>query len=245
MLKAITRFSVNYPVSVSMIIIATLLLGYISFDKLGIDLFPDLHSPKLYIELIAGERPPEEMEEKFVDGIESLAIRQSGVVSVSSTSKVGAALIEVEYAWEQDMNEAFLDLSKALSSYNQDNELEEINITQYDPNATPVMLVAFNHSESKDLNELRLTAENYVKNELIRLEGIADVEVDGAEEFEVLVETNDYLLNSFNLDISTITSRHRTSIRFMFQPRFQTYICYLTSPQLDLPVLAFLSGKLG
>ncbi len=207
MLKSITRFSVNYPVSVSMIIIATLLLGYISFDKLGIDLFPNLHSPRLYIELAAGERPPEEMEDKFVDPVEALAIRQSGVVNVSSTSRVGVALIEVEYTWEKDMNEAFLDLSKALSSFNQDDELEEINITQYDPNSTPVMLVAFQHTETDDLNELRKTAENYVKNELIRLEGIADVEVDGAEEIEVLVETNDYLLNSFNLDISTITSR--------------------------------------
>jgi len=207
MLKAITRFSVSYPVSVSMIIIATLLLGYISFDKLGIDLFPNLHSPKLYVELVAGERPPEEMEEKFVEGVESLAIRQSGVVNVSSTSKVGAALIEVEYTWEKDMNEAFLDLSKALSSFNQDDDLEEINITQYDPNSSPVMLVAFQHTEINDLNELRLTAENYVRNELIRLEGIADVEVDGAEELEVLVETNDYLLNSFNLDVSTLISK--------------------------------------
>ena len=190
-----------------MIIIATLLLGYISFDKLGIDLFPNLHSPRLYIELAAGERPPEEMEEKFVDPVEALAIRQSGVINVSSTSRVGVALIEVEYTWEKDMNEAFLDLSKALSSFNQDDELEEINITQYDPNSTPVMLVAFQHTETVDLNELRKTAENYVKNELIRLEGIADVEVDGAEEIEVLVETNETLLNAFNLDISTITSR--------------------------------------
>ena len=207
MLKAITRFSVRYPVTVSMIIVATLLLGYISFDKLGIDLFPNLHSPRLYIELISGERPPEEMEEKFVDPVESLAIRQSGVVNVSSASRVGVALVEVEYTWEKDMNEAFLDLSKALSGFNQEDELEEINITQYDPNSEPVMLVAFQHSETSDLNELRKTAENYIRNELIRLEGIADVDVDGAEELEVLVETSDYLLNSFALDISTITSR--------------------------------------
>jgi len=206
MLKAITRFSVRYPVSVSMIIVATLLLGFISFDKLGIDLFPTLHSPKLYIELVAGERPPEEMEEKFVDAVESLAIRQSGVVNVASTSRVGVALVEVEYTWEKDMNEAFLDLSKALSTFNQDEDLEEINITQYDPNSSPVMLVAFRHSEGSDLNELRLTAENYIRNELIRLEGIADVEVDGAEELEVLVETNDYLLNSFNLEVSNIVN---------------------------------------
>ncbi len=207
MLKAITRFSVRYPVTVSMIILATLLLGFISFGKLGIDLFPDLHSPRLFIELVSGERPPGEMEEKYVDPVESLAIRQSGVVNVTSVSRVGVAMVEVEYTWEKEMNEAFLDLSKALSTFNQDEELEEINITQYDPNSDPVMLVAFMHPETDDLNELRKTAENYVRNELIRLEGIADVEVDGVEEIEVLVETSETLLKAFDLDISSITSR--------------------------------------
>jgi HAE1 family hydrophobic/amphiphilic exporter-1 len=190
-----------------MIIVAILLLGFISFDKLGIDLFPNLHSPRLYVELVAGERPPEEMEEKFVDPVEALAIRQNGVVNVSSTSRVGTALVEVEFSWETEMNEAFLDLSKALSTFNQNNELEEVNITQYDPNSRPVMLVALQHTETSDLNELRKTAENYVRNEMIRLEGIADVVVDGAEEIEVLVETNETLLKAYDLDISTITGR--------------------------------------
>jgi len=137
MLKSITQFSVRYPVSVSMIIIATLLLGYISFGKLGIDLFPDLNNPRLFIELKSGERPPEEIEERFVDRIEALTIRQSGVVNVSSVSRVGVAQIEVEYGWEKDMDEAFLDLSKALSVMGQEDGLDEINITQHDPNAEP------------------------------------------------------------------------------------------------------------
>ena len=205
-MKSITKFSVDYPVSVSMIILATLLLGYISFDKLGIDLFPDLNNPRLFIELKAGERPPEEIEERFVDRIEALAIRQSGVSNVSSVSRVGMAQIEVEYSWDKNMDEAFLDLSKALSTFNQE-ELDEINITQHDPNADPVMLVAFQHTGTNDLNELRRVAENYVKNELIRLEGIADVEIDGAEEMEVLIETNDYLLKSYNVDLATISNR--------------------------------------
>ena len=42
---------------------------------------------------------------------------------------------------------------------------------------------------------------------MIRLEGIADVEVDGVEELEVLVETSDYLLESYNIDLSTISAR--------------------------------------
>lgn len=207
MLKSITKFSVNYPVSVSMIILATLLLGFISFGKLGVDLFPNLNNPRLYIELRSGERPPEEMEDKFVDQVEALSIRQSGVVNVSSVSRVGVAQIEVEYSWDKDMNEAFLDLSKALSVFNRDEELDEISITQNDPNADPVMLVAFQHSETNDLNELRRVAENYVRNELIRLEGIADVDVDGAEDLEILIETNEYLLESYNVDLSLISQR--------------------------------------
>ncbi len=207
MLKSITKFSVKYPVSVSMIILATLLLGYISFGKLGIDLFPDLNNPRLFIELQSGERPPEELEEKFVDRIEALAIRQSGVTNVSSVSRVGVAQIQVEYSWEKDMDEAFLDLSKAISVLGQEPDLDEINISQHDPNADPVMLVAFQHTETDDLNELRKVAENYVRNELIRLEGIADVDIDGAMEMEVLVATSDYLLKSYNVDLSTISSR--------------------------------------
>ena len=207
MLKSLTKFSVDYPVSVSMIILATLLLGYISFNKLGIDLFPDLNSPRLFIELKSGERPPDEIEDQYVDRIESLAIRQSGVVNVSSVSRVGVAQIEVEYGWDKDMDEAFLDLSKALSTFSRDNQLDEINITQHDPNAEPVLLVAFQHTETDDLNELRKVAENYVRNELIRLEGIADVEIDGAEELEVLIETSDYLLKSYGVDLATISSR--------------------------------------
>lgn len=207
MLKTITRFSVRYPVTVSMIILATILLGVISFGKLGIDLFPNLHSPRLYVEIQSGERPPEEMEDKFVDRMESLAIRQNGVVNVSSVSRVGVAQIEVEYAWEKDMNEAFLDLSKALAVFNQDDDLDELSITQFDPNADPVMLVAFRHTENSNLNALRSVAENYVRNELIRLEGIADVQVDGAEELEILIETSDYLLKSYGVDLSTISAR--------------------------------------
>ncbi|MBN1132683.1 MAG: efflux RND transporter permease subunit [Bacteroidales bacterium] len=207
MLKAITQFSVRYPVSVSMIILATLLLGFISFGKLGIDLFPDLSSPRLYVEVKSGERPPEEMEEKFVDGIESLAIRQNGVTNVSSRCRVGQAQVEVSYDWDKDMNEAFLDLSKALASFSQDEELDELNISQHDPNADPVMLVALQHKENSDLNELRSVAENYVKNELIRLEGIADVEINGAEEMEIVIETNEYLLESYNVELSTISAR--------------------------------------
>lgn len=206
-MKKLTQFAVNFPVTILMMILAVVLLGYISFDKLGIDLFPEINNPRLFIELKSGERPPEEMEKQFVKNLESLAIRQSDVVQVSSVSKVGTAQITVEYAWTKDMDEAFLDLQKAASAFAQNQALDEINITQHDPNTAPVMVVGLSHESITDMNELRKVAENYIRNELVRLEGVADVEVSGAEENEVLVETDEYMLDAFGLTLDELNSR--------------------------------------
>lgn len=190
-----------------MMVLAVLLLGYISYDKLGIDLFPEINNPRLFIDVKSGERPPEEMEKQFVENLEALAIRQSGVVQVSSVSKVGSSQITVEYAWEKDMDEAFLDLQKAASAYAQNQDIDEINITQHDPNTSPVMIVGMSHTTIDDMNELRKVADNYIRNELIRLEGVAEVDVSGAEENEVLIETNKYMLDAFGLTLDEVATR--------------------------------------
>jgi HAE1 family hydrophobic/amphiphilic exporter-1 len=205
--RKISEFSVNNPVTVLMVVMAVVLLGYISYTRLGIDLFPDLNNPRLYIELQAGERPPEEMEKQFVENLEALAIRQSDVVQVASISKVGLAQITVEYAWGKDMDEAFLDLQKAMSSYSQNLDIDQLNITQHDPNATPILMLALSNDNISDMNELRKVAQNYIRNELIRLEGVADVEVSGAQELEVVIETTPYKLEAFGLTVDGLSSR--------------------------------------
>lgn len=206
-MKKITQFSVNYPVTVLMIVLGVMLLGYISFSKLGVDLFPELNNPRLYIEMEAGNRPPDELENLYVRNIESQAIRQSDVANVTSVTRVGTATITVEYSWGKDMDEAFLDLQKAMTTYSQNTDLDAISITQYDPNSTPVMVVALENDNMKNLDEVRKVAENYIRNELIRLEGIADVKLAGEEVAEVLVETDPYLMKAYNITASDISSK--------------------------------------
>lgn len=206
-MKKITQFSVNYPVTVLMMVLAVLLMGYISFSKLGIDLFPELNNPRLYIEIEAGNRPPDEIENLFVRNIEAQAIRQSDVVNVTSVTRVGTATITVEFLWGKDMDEAFLDLQKAMSSYAQGAGIDAINITQFDPNSTPVMVVALENDNLLNLDEVRKVAENYIRNELIRLEGIADVTLAGEEVAEVLIETNPYLLDAYGITAAELSQK--------------------------------------
>lgn len=206
-MNRIAQFAVKYPVTVLMLVLGIVLLGFISFGKLGTDLFPDLNNPKIYIELKAGEKPPEEIEKNYVDQIESLSMRQSDVVQVSSVSQVGTATITVEYDWNKDMDEAFLDLQKELNTFSQNSDLEDFTISQYDPNASPVMIVGLKNPAINNMDELRKIAENYIRNELVRIEGVADIKLTGTEESEVVIETNKYILESYGLTSDAIAAQ--------------------------------------
>ncbi|MDR0743686.1 MAG: efflux RND transporter permease subunit [Tannerella sp.] len=206
-MKKIIAFAVRNPVTISMVVLAILLLGKISYDRLNVDLLPDMNSPRLFVEIEAGERPPEEIEKMFVENMESMAIRQSDVTQVSSVVKAGSARITVVYVQNKDMDEAFLDLQKVMSPFSQNTDIESINITQHDPNTAPVVLVAMSHRSITDMAELRKMAESYIRNELIRLEGVAEVALSGQEMSVLTIKTDPYKLGAFGLTMEEIASR--------------------------------------
>jgi HAE1 family hydrophobic/amphiphilic exporter-1 len=202
----LARFAVKYPTTVAMLVLAVLLLGYISYQRLGMDLLPRINSPRLFIEVQAGERPPEEMEKQFVEKIESLASRGRNVTNVLSLSRVGKALITVEYQWNADMEEAYLDLQKAVVDFGQNSGADSIDVTQLDPNAQPVITAVLIHDEITDLDKLRMTAENNIRNELIRLPGIAAVELLGERRREIEVKSDAFRLGSCGLTMDQLSS---------------------------------------
>ena len=71
-MKKFITFAVNNPVTILMMVLAIMLLGKISYDKLSVDLLPDLNNPKLFVDINTGEKPPEEVEKQFVERMESV-----------------------------------------------------------------------------------------------------------------------------------------------------------------------------
>ena len=206
-MKKFITFAVNNPVTILMMVLAIMLLGKISYDKLSVDLLPDLNNPKLFVDIQTGEKPPEEVEKQFVERMESMAIRQRDVTTVSSIIKAGSAQIAVEYAWNKDMDEAFLDLQKAMNSFAQNDEIEELQISQKDPNTDPVILIGMSHQNITNMADLRKVADSYVRNELVRVDGVADVVLSGDEVSNLIVRTDPYKLDAYGLNINTLSSK--------------------------------------
>ena len=202
-MKKIVQFAISYPITIAMLILGILLMGKISYDRLGVDLLPSIDSSILYIELETVENPPVEVERKFVKNIEAAAIRTPNAKSVESKIRESGAFITVEYRWGTNLTDAFLDLQKAVAGFAKNDEITKISVTQRDPSEDPIMLLALSN---KEMNAIGLTqiADNYIRSQLLSVEGVADVEFSGEREYEVIVETDPYRLEAFGLETSQI-----------------------------------------
>ncbi len=204
-MRKIVNFAIKYPVTVTMMVLAILLLGKISYDRLGVDLFPSMETPKLFIELTTTEKPPTEVESQVVESIEASAIRASGAKSVTSDVRANGALITVEYLWGEDMDNAFLELQSSMTSFGNNDDIEEIIVSQLDPSADPIVKLALSHKEL-GVVDLTRVANNYVKSQLLSVDGVADVDFTGDLDVEIVVATSPYKLASFSLTTNSIAS---------------------------------------
>ncbi|MEC8930941.1 MAG: efflux RND transporter permease subunit, partial [Candidatus Latescibacterota bacterium] len=144
------------------------------------------------------------MERRYVTPMEAAAARGRGVERVVSIVQTGRAQVTVQYGWAADMDEAYLDLQKAMADFGQRNDESTITVSQQDPNAVPVIVAAFYHPDSDDPDALRQTAESIIRNELIRLPGVAAVELVGARQMEVEILVDALTLEAFGLTVETV-----------------------------------------
>jgi HAE1 family hydrophobic/amphiphilic exporter-1 len=201
-------FSTRYPVTIGMMTLAVVLLGWISLERLGVDLLPDLQSRVITVDVRSPGKTPREMEERYARRLEGDIGTVRKVRRVHSVSRSGQAVVVAEFEWDADMDFALLDVQKKVGRYASDSEVEVLDVTQEDPQALPVMRVAVSSEDSGvDLDDLYGTVETLVKPKLESLIGVSSAEIEGGAEKEVRVILDAYLLEAYGLTPETIANR--------------------------------------
>jgi len=113
------------------------------------------------------------------------------------------------------VDEAFLDLQRTVTDFSQNNQADEISVSQHDPNEIPMVVAILSHPQIDDLDRLRQTAENNISNELVRLSGVADVRIVGERRREVSIITDDYTLEAYGLTLGQLATVIEASNRNM------------------------------
>ncbi|MCH7664920.1 MAG: efflux RND transporter permease subunit [Acidobacteria bacterium] len=201
----IVRFATRRPVSVFIFALAATVFGVVSFQRLALDLLPDITYPSLTVRTELEGAAPVEVESLITRPIENAVGVVNNVVRVASSSRTDVSEVTLEFSWGTDMDLAALDVRERLDVLQLPQDAERPILLRYDPALDPILRLGLTGDD--DLIRLRLTAEERVKRALDRIEGVAAAIVSGGLEEEIQVRIDERLLAAKGVPISRVANR--------------------------------------
>ncbi|MCH8935596.1 MAG: efflux RND transporter permease subunit, partial [Gemmatimonadetes bacterium] len=201
---SLSSSSIKRPVAVTMLFVAVALLGSISFQRLPIDLLPDISYPRLVVYTRYPDVAPREVERFLTERIEQRVSSVPGVERVESVSREGISLVTLRFAWGTDMDFAVLNVREQLDNIR--DQLPELAdrpiVLRTDPTSEPIISISV--SGRDNLWALKDLAEQVFKRRLEQIDGIAQAAVVGGLEREIHVEVDPRLLQAYDIEIGQV-----------------------------------------
>ena len=204
----LARYATRRPVAITVIAAAIIMMGWIAWKDLPLDLLPDIQSPTVLVSIKSGDRPPTEMERLYGRRVEQNLFAVRGMKSVNQVARSGSLIARVTFDWKVNMDIALVDVQKAVSSISSDQDVDEVIVRRQDPRQLPVLTVGvFAPEGTPDLIELRRIADRMIAPAFEQLEGVAEVRLSGGREEEVRVIADRYLMEAHSVTMSALESR--------------------------------------
>ena len=213
----IVEFSLKRPVTIVMLMVSLLLFGAISFDRLPVNLLPDISYPTITIRTKYPGAAPAEVENHVTMPLEESVSIIPDVLRVSSISKAGISDIIVEFAWKTDMDYASLDIREKIDMVELPKDAELPTLLRFNPSFDPIIRIGLYGNER--LIKLRLMAEDDIKPALESISddkigsvgssgsGIAAIKVSGGFEEEIHIEVDIHRLSRLGIKMSDVVAR--------------------------------------
>ncbi len=201
------EFSVKKPVTILMLAAGIILLGVISWTRLPQELFPPITYPQITIVTSYENAAPEEVEALITRPIEESVSAASNIRKVSSTSREGSSIVICEFNWGTNMDFAALNIREKIDLIKEKlpRDTEEPIVMKYNPFDTPIMILSVTgDAKYFSPHELRETSRRIIKDEIEKIDGVAQVILAGGREREILVELNQERLRAFNISIMDV-----------------------------------------
>ncbi len=203
--KSSFEITVKRPVAILMIVIAISVFGLVSYEKLSLNLMPDISYPTITVRTEFEGAAPEEVENNISRKVEQALAIVSNLNTISSISRAGISDVILEFRWGTDINDAVQDIREKLDQVFLPKEAKRPVILRYDPTLDPV--ASFGITSKQNLMFLRNFAEDNIKIRLDKLKGVAAVKVRGGLEEEIHVDIDERKLISLNLNIDRVNQR--------------------------------------
>ncbi len=185
-----TRVSIHNPVLAVMVMLAFVVLGLFSWQRLSVDQFPNIDVPTVVVAMDYPGASPEIVEAEVTKKIEEAVNTVAGISSLYSRSYEGTTLVIVEFNLDIDGRRAAEDVREkvALMRPQLRDEVKEPRIFRFDPASQPVFNVALLATQDAvTAQDLTTWGTQVLQKRLENVRGVGSVSVIGGVQRQVNV----------------------------------------------------------
>lgn len=182
MSMSIWDICIRRPIFTAMLVSAPVILGLVSYFRIGVDLFPNVDLPVVTVTTTLRGASVEEMETGVTKPIEEIVNTVSGIDELRSTTKEGISQVVIQFVLEK---------SGAVAAQEVEGKVRTILsqlptgtdapiIDRFDIDASPILTLAI--SGKRDFREVTEIAKRMVKEDLETLPGVGTVIIVGGRQ---------------------------------------------------------------
>ncbi len=179
--------AIRRPVTTLVAMAAMIIFGWIAFQNMGLDLFPEVDFPYVTVTTTLVGASPEVIDMDVTDVLEEQITTIEGIKSIRSQSYEGMSRIFVEFVLDKDVDVAAQEVRAKVNLAERDlpDDTDKPIVDKMDVAAQAIMWIAV--SSRGDYARLAHYADKVAKERLQAIRGVGMVQTGGLREREIRV----------------------------------------------------------
>src|SRR6266852_3017927 len=208
----LTRLALRNPVLILMLCLMTIALGFVSLQRLSVDLFPEINIPVIRVATFYPGAGPVDVEKTITVPLERAVSAAPGVDRVESTSKQGFSSLGVWFNYGTNLDNAQFEVSQRVAQIlnTLPPGLQQPFVIKFDVTNIPVVQIAIS-GEGLDERQLYDLAYNTIEPQLERIKGVASANVGGGRVREIEVKVQRDALRARGLGVLDVVNAVKAS----------------------------------
>lgn len=197
----IAWFARNH-VAANLLMVSLLILGLSSlYFRIPLEVFPTLEAQQVNVDIALRGATPEDAEQGIAILVEEAVQDLEGIKEINSRSTEGSASIGLEIDTGYDPREMLADIKSRVDAINNlpvDAEKPVVSLATWRREVITVA-IAGHYPE----REIRAQAEK-VRDDLLRIPGITQVELDSVRAYEIAIEMSEDTLREYGITLREV-----------------------------------------
>ncbi|HET9426490.1 MAG TPA: efflux RND transporter permease subunit [Gemmatimonadaceae bacterium] len=198
--------SIKRPVFATMLMVALVVLGLVSYQRLAIDEYPDVTYATIAVSTSYPGASPEVMMRQVSKPMEEALNTVQGIKEINSTSAEGSSNVRVTFHLGVNLAEALQDVQAKVARIRRSLPpgIDDPIVRQFDPNDAPIMSIALQSSE-RGIRELTDLADEVVGVRLEAIPGVGGINVNGGNARQIQVQLDPAAMRAYNVSPVQVT----------------------------------------